>query len=297
MASKIDNDIYSQVKRLEIETNRIINAEISGNYLSAFKGRGIEFDEVRPYIEGDDVRFIDWNVTARMNEPFIKIFREERELTVFLIVDMSASLSFGSTIQTKRELMMKITALLSLVSMKNNDRVGLIIFSDRVHKIIPPRKGRKHVLRTIEELLSFKPKTVKTDINSAIEKINKLNLKRSVIFLLSDFLADFNYSKSLEIASKKHDLVPILIKDPLEEKLKGSGFLRVEDSESGETFTVNLDDEIFLENYSRLTQQKYHQLKEFFIKLKADIVELKTGQSYLHTLITSFKKRSQRRQF
>ena len=185
---KVSPDIYSQVKRLEIETNRIISAELSGNYLSAFKGRGLEFSEVRPYSEGDDIRFIDWNVTARMNEPFIKIFKEERELTVFLVIDLSASMLFGSGSENKKQLLHKIAALLSLVSMKNNDRVGLVLFTDKVEKVIPPRKGRKHVLRLIEELLGYNAHPGETDLGLALEKLNKLKMGSAVVFLLSDFM-------------------------------------------------------------------------------------------------------------
>jgi len=296
MASKINSDIYSQVKRLEIETNHIINSTLAGDYSSAFKGQGIEFEEVRPYIEGDEIRFIDWNVTAKMSEPYVKVFREEREISIYLLVDISSSMFFGTASETKKELMLKISALLSLVSMKNNDRVGLMIFTDKVEKVIPPRKGRKHVLRLIEELLNFQPIPAKTDINKALEYLNKLKLKKSVVFLLSDYKGS-GYQKSLEITARKHDIVPIVIKDRMEETLKGNSFLRIKDLESRQNLVIDLKDPLFLANYQKETAKFYRELKEWFVSKNLDHLTLTTGEDYLNKLIQFFKRRIRRRQF
>ena len=292
----LSSEIYSQVKRLEIETNRILNSSFAGEYNSAFKGTGIEFEEVRPYIEGDDVRFIDWNVTAKMTQPFVKVFREERELSIFLLIDRSASMSFGSNSETKKDLLLKISALLALVSMKNNDRVGLIMFSDKVEKVILPKKGRKHVLRIIEEILVFEPTAKTTNLASALELVASLALKRSVLFLVSDFKAE-QFKKPLEIVARKHDLVPIIIRDSLESAFPNNLTIRLEDLETNQQLLLNTSDPDFQVKLTGLAQAKLSELKQYFLGQSLDFIELKTGEQYISTLIGFFKRRTRRRQF
>ncbi|MFA5928783.1 MAG: DUF58 domain-containing protein, partial [Candidatus Margulisiibacteriota bacterium] len=286
----ISADIYSQVKRLEIETNRILNSSFAGEYNSAFKGSGVEFEEVRPYIDGDDVRAIDWNVTAKLNQPFVKIFREERELSIFLLIDRSASMQFGSTAETKKELLLKISALLSLVSMKNNDRVGLILFTDKVEKVILPKKGRKHVLRIIEEIMAFEPKAVQTNLCAPLELVAKLRLKKSVLFLISDFRAN-DFERPLEIVARKHDLVPIIIRDPREQELPGNVILRLEDLESGEQVLLNTSDRGFQQKYAELSAKQNKALEQYFVGRSIATIQLETGKPYISTLINYFKRR------
>lgn len=290
----LPSELYSQVKRLEIETNRILNSTFAGEYNSAFKGTGVEFEEVRPYMEGDDVRFIDWNVTAKSNQPFVKIFREERELSIFLIIDRSASMVFGSTTETKQALLIKITALLALVSLKNNDRVGLMIFTDQIEKIILPKKGRKHVLRIIEEILAFSPKNAKTNLAEPLELIAKLHLKKSVLFLISDF-KNFKYTRALEIVAQKHDLVPIILKDPLETKFPGNLMIRFEDLETQECRLINTGDRPFQTKLTQLAQAQDKALQHYFWGQAIDCIQLETGKPYISTLVNYFKRRTQRK--
>lgn len=289
-------EIYSQVKRLEIETNHIINSSFAGEYNSAFKGRGIEFDQVRPYSEGDDIRFIDWNVTAKMNYPYVKVFREERELSIFLLVDRSSSLLFGSAAESKKDMLLKISALLSLVSMKNNDRVGLIIFTDKVEKVIMPKKGRKHVLRLIRELLAFEPVPARTNISKPLELLNLVAKKKSIVFILSDFKAE-GYQKGLEIAAKKHDVVPILIRDDLEKMFRGEQFLRLKDLETKKSFIVDTRDRKFRENFRKEAELQHNALKKYFVKHNLDLLDLTAGEPYLMSLINFFKRRTSRRRY
>ncbi len=287
-------EIYSQVKRLEIETNRIIDSSFAGEYQSAFKGRGIEFDQVRAYSDGDDIRFIDWNVTAKMNFPYVKIFREERELSIFLLVDRSSSMLFGSADESKKDLLLKIAALLALVSMKNNDRVGLIIYSDKIEKIVTPKKGRKHVLRLIRELLAFEPVPGKTDLAKPLELLNKIAKRKSVVFILSDFKSD-GFEKALELSARKHDIVPILIKDRLEQQFKPDGFLRLKDLETRQTIIINTKDPEFINKFQINTTKQYKDLKKYFLKLNLDLLDLTAGQPYITPLISFFKRRTNRR--
>jgi len=289
-------EIYSQVKRLEIETNRILDSSFAGEYNSAFKGLGIEFEEVRPYIEGDDVRFIDWNVTAKMNHPYVKVFREERELSTFLLVDRSASMRFGSESETKKELLLKLSALLALVSMKNNDRVGLIIFTDKIEKVILPKKGRKHVLRIIEEILAFEPSHKQTNLACPLEFIAKLALKKSVLFILSDFKAE-NFEQPLEIVARKHDAVPIILNDPLETDLPGNTFLRLEGLEDNHCLMINGRDLKFRERFKQNVSQDRKRLHQYFISHAIDFIELQTGKPYLSSLANYFKRRTKRRRY
>src|SRR5262245_61357316 len=212
----IPRELFKKIRKIEIYTSKLVNQQLAGQYQSVFKGRGIAFSEVRQYQVGDDVRLIDWNVSARMNEPYVKLFVEEREMTVMLLVDMSASGRFGSLAQTKRDVAAEVAALVAFSAIKNNDRVGLIIFTDQVERFVPPKKGKKHVLRVISEILTFRPASRRTDLRVGLEVLGKVARRRSVAFLVSDFLAD-GYAHVLSVASRRHDVIPVVIEDPMEE--------------------------------------------------------------------------------
>src|SRR5262245_43509013 len=218
----IPRELLKKIRKIEIHTARLVNQQLAGHYQSVFKGRGMAFSEVRQYQAGDDVRFIDWNVSARMNEPYVKLFTEEREMTVVLLVDMSASGLFGSGLQSKREVAAEVAALVAFSAIKNNDRVGLIIFTDRVETFVPPKKGKKHVLRVISEILTYQPSSARTDLRGALDYLGKIARRRAVAFLVSDFLAD-GWNHALQVASRRHDLVPVVIGDPMEEALPRMG--------------------------------------------------------------------------
>src|SRR5688572_26309218 len=228
----IPRELLKKIRKIEIYTSKLVNDRLAGQYQSVFKGRGMAFSEVRQYLPGDDVRLIDWNVSARMNEPYVKLFVEEREMTVMLLIDMSASGLFGSGLQSKREVAAEVAALVAFSAIKNNDRVGLIIFTDKVELFVPPKKGKKHVLRVITEILTFEPGSARTDLRVALDYLGKIARRRSVAFLVSDFLVDGWYHP-LRIAANKHDLVPVVIGDPMEEKLPKLGLVCFEDLETG----------------------------------------------------------------
>ncbi len=235
----ITSDLIKKIRRIEIRTRRLVNDSYAGDYHSIFKGRGMEFDEVRPYQIGDEIRTIDWNVTARTGQPYVKRYVEERELTVMLVVDASASENFGSVNRFKRELAAELTAVLSFAATTNNDKVGLLIFTDKIELYISPRKGRRHVLRIIRELLAFEPERRGPDIKMALEKVNQMLKRRSVIFLVSDFLADpESYRKAMSITNRRHDVIAVDLHDPLESDLKGVGLIALEDPETDEIVWV-----------------------------------------------------------
>ncbi len=247
----IPKEILKKVKRIEIATRGVVNEIFSGEYHSVFKGRGMEFSEVREYQYGDDIRTIDWNVSARMDHLFVKVFEEERELTVMLLVDVSSSGNFGTASQMKGEIAAELCAVLAFSAIKNNDKVGLIIFSDKIEKFIPPRKGKQHVLRVIREILYFKPEDSQTNLNVALEFLIKVIRRRSIVFLVSDFMTE-EYEKALQVTNKKHDVIAIDIIDPREVELPNIGFIELEDAETGETVLVDT---------SRLSCQKRIFLK------------------------------------
>src|SRR5262245_34188947 len=235
----IPRELLKKIRKIEIHTARLVNQQLAGHYQSVFKGRGMAFSEVRQYQAGDDVRFIDWNVSARMNEPYVKLFTEEREMTVVLLVDMSASGLFGSLSQSKREVAAEVAALVAFSAIKNNDRVGLIIFTDRVERFVPPKKGKKHVLRVITELLTYTPESRATDLRAGLDFLGRVAKRKRVAFLISDFLPGagkdaLGFEQALRVAVRRHDLVPITITDPLEEALPALGFVLLEDPETGE---------------------------------------------------------------
>ncbi len=289
----IPKEIIKKVKLIEIRTRAIVNDIFSGEYHSVFKGRGMEFAEVREYQIGDDIRNIDWNVTARMNHPYIKIFNEERELTLMLLVDASSSGEFGTFNYLKGELAVEICALLAFSAIKNNDKVGLIIFTDKVEKFIPPKKGKSHVLRLIRELLYFKPEDKKTNINEALEFFNRIQKRKSVVFLISDFI-DKNFEKNLKITSSKHDVIAMTIRDPREIEIPDIGFIELEDAETGEQIIIDSSNPLIRELFYQESKDELDSLIRFFKKNDIDFVDIRSDKSYIPILIDFFRKRSKK---
>jgi uncharacterized protein (DUF58 family) len=289
----IPKEILKKVKRIEISTRSIVNEVFSGEYHSVFKGRGMEFSEVREYQIGDDVRTIDWNVSARMGHPYIKVFEEERELTVMFLVDVSSSGSFGTAKQFKREIAAELAAVLAFSAIKNNDKVGLIIFSDRIEKFISPRKGKKHVLRVIREILFYKPKESKTDLNVGLEYLSKIIKRKSTIFLISDFLTE-NFEKSLQVANKKHDIVAISITDPREVSLPDIGMIELEDAETGETVLVDTGDNGIRNTFYTKAVKQRDDLTGLFRSIGVDHINIMTDRSYIEPITRFFRMRARR---
>ena len=289
----IPREILKKVRRIEIATRGMVNNIFSGEYHSVFKGRGMNFAEVREYQYGDDIRAIDWNVTARTGDPFIKVFEEERELTVMLVVDASGSGEFGSREQTKNEVAVEVCAALAFSAIKNNDKVGLIIFTDHVEKFVPPRKGRRHVLRVLRELLYFEPKGKGTDIGDALEFLTRVAKRRSVVFLVSDFIADA-YQKPLSVAGRKHDLIAVQTSDQREHDLPRVGILELQDAETGETYAVNTSDAAFREQFERETSERDETRSRTFRRNGVDVVDIRTGDSFVEPLMRFFKDRARR---
>jgi uncharacterized protein (DUF58 family) len=288
----IPRELLKKIRKIEIYTARLVNQQLAGQYHSVFKGRGMAFSEVRQYQEGDDVRFIDWNVSARMNEPYVKLFTEEREMTVMLLVDMSASGLFGSLTQSKREVAAEVAALVAFSAIKNNDRVGLIIFTDRVERFVPPKKGKKHVLRVISEILTYEPDSPRTDLRGALDYLGKIANRKVVAFLVSDFLAD-GWARALQVASRRHDLVPVVIGDPMEEALPRIGLVTFEDLETGELVefhTSGPEGRAYRERVEKRRAERELLLR----KLKVDFVNVLTDRPYVEALITFFRARERR---
>ncbi len=286
-------ELLKKVRQLEIRTRGLVNQVFSGEYHSVFKGRGMEFSEVREYQYGDDMRMIDWNVTARLNHPFVKIFEEERELTVMLIVDMSGSQFFGSQSSLKRDVALELSAILAFSAMKNNDKVGLIMFTDRIEKFVPPRKGQGHVLRIVRDLLSFEPLRPATSIKVALEYLNHVQKKRAIVFVISDFI-DSGYEAALRIAGKRHDLIGVVLKDPRERELPNVGLIHLRDAESGVTRLIDTSDRNIRFLYNQLGTRMEEARKSLFIKSRLDDVEVRLDQSYLKPLIDFFRLRERR---
>jgi uncharacterized protein (DUF58 family) len=289
----LSKDLLKKVRLIEITTSRLVNTVFAGEYHSVFKGHGMEFDEVREYDPGDDIRDIDWNVTARMGHPFTKKFVEERELTVMFLVDASASGQYGTRGKTKSELIAEICALLAFSAVKNHDRVGLIIFSDQIEKYIPPKKNRTHVLRVIREILSFKPKHRLTDINVALKALNDVLTKRATVFLFSDFFAE-NYGRLLKISHKKHDVVGVVVEDPTEREFPDvRGTLELADAETGEVFALK-PGKRFRQRFKSEWSGRRDRRDEIFASVGLDRIGIETGQPYINSLIRFFKTRARR---
>ena len=289
----ISKEILQKVRKIEIRTKGKVNNLFGGEYQSAFKGRGMEFSEVREYTYGDDIRQIDWNVTARSGDPFIKQFEEEREQTLMLCVDISPSGIFGSQGQSKMELSIEICAVLAFSAIKNGDKVGLILFTDEIEKVIPPKKGRLHVLRLIRELLTTEPKGTGTDISEALSYVNRLLNRRAIIVLASDF-QDSQYDRQLKITNRKHDLVNIFINDKFEDELPDLGLVPLRDAETGEEVLVDTSSEKVRKEYQKKREKAKHQLRDQFLRMKIDMIELETNASYIRPLMTFFRRRMHR---
>ncbi len=289
----LTKELLKQVKQIEIRTRGIVNEVFSGEYHSVFKGRGMEFSEVREYQIGDDIRSIDWNVSARFGHPYVKIFEEERELTVMLLVDMSGSLVFGSIDKTKQQIAAELSAILAFSALKNNDKVGMILFTDQIEKFIPPKKGKTHVLRIIREVLSFEPQGNRTDLRSALEYFNHTIKKKAIAFVISDFI-DQGYEKILRIVGKKHDLIGVVLSDPREKEMIKSGIIKFQDAETGEIRYLDTADKdlhvIFKETQRRIRDYR----KSLFISSRLDSIEIEAGGSYIKPLIDFFRMRGKR---
>jgi len=286
-------EILKKVRQIEIYTRRLVNDVMAGEYHSVFKGRGMEFDEVREYQPGDDIRTIDWNVTARTGRPYVKRYVEERELTVMLCVDASSSGAFGTTGEMKNELAVQLCAVLAFSAIKNNDRVGLVIFTDKVEHYLPPKKGRKHALRVIRDLLNFRPEKRATDIPGALDYLNRVLRRRAVVFLVSDFL-DTNFKKQLAIANRRHDLIAVSVSDPREENLPPIGFLEFEDAETGEVVIVDTYDRRVREAFAESSRAERSQRENLFKSLSVDHIALRTGESFVLPVVHFFQERARR---
>jgi len=289
----IPKEILKKVKRIEIQTRGLVNDIFSGEYHSVFKGRGMEFSEVREYQIGDDIRLIDWNVSARMGHPFVKVFEEERELTVMLLVDVSSSADFGTVERMKGEIAIEICALLAFSAIKNNDKVGLIIFTDRIEKFVPPKKGKTHVLRVLRELLYHEPEGKGTDISLALEYLSRIITRRSVVFLVSDFISD-DYQKAMQIANKRHDLVAITITDPREIELPNIGLIELEDAETGEIIMLDTADSTIRQTFTRITSNSREERDKNLRSMNVDSIDIRTDVSYIEPLIKFFRMRARR---
>jgi uncharacterized protein (DUF58 family) len=283
-------ELLKKVRKIEIKTKRLSNHIFSGEYHTSFKGRGMTFSEVRQYQYGDDIRAIDWNVTARYNEAHVKVFEEERELTMMLMVDISGSESFGSQGQFKKDIVTEIAATMAFSATQNNDKIGLILFSDQIELYIPPKKGRSHVLRIIRELIEFEPKSYKTDIAQALKFLSGTQKKKAIVFVISDFMAD-DYEQTLKIASKKHDVTGIRVYDIREEKMPNLGMVSMLDAETGETQLINTASKTVRMNYEKHYQDKVTFFKETFKKSGSGVVNTRLDENYVTKLLGYFKSR------
>ena len=283
-------ELLKKVRKIEIKTRGLSNQIFSGEYHSAFKGRGMAFSEVREYMPGDDIRNIDWNVTARFNHPFVKIFEEERELTVMLLVDISASGDYGTRRQFKRELITELCAVLSFSAIQNNDKIGVIFFSDKIEKFIPPKKGKSHILRIIRELLDFKPRSNNTNLGEPLRFLTNAIKKRCTAFIISDFIAP-DFDEALKIAANKHDVVALRVYDPFERELPDIGFVKVRDSETGTEKWIDTSSSLTRKAYSRWWSDHTGNVEGTFRKYGVDSVSLSTGEDYVKPLIKLFENR------
>jgi len=286
-------EILHKIRRLELRTRRLVESSFAGQYQSVFKGRGMNFEEVRPYSPGDEIRAIDWNVTARTGEPYIKKFTEEREMTVMIVLDVSASGNFGSVHESKRELAAEVAAILAFSAIHNNDKVGLLLFSDRVELFIPPKKGRHHILRLIREMLYFDPKGRGTDLAGALEYMNKLITRRAVVFVISDFFTG-DFTRPLTVSARRHDMVALPIVDPAEEELPDVGVILLEDPETGEQIEVDTSRRAISRNYADLSALRTKELASMFGSRGIDMVSLRTDKDYLPVLRNFFDRRGRR---
>ena len=289
----IPEEILKKVQHIHIRARHTVNDVLTGQYESVFKGQGMEFEEVREYQPGDDIRSIDWNVTARMGHPFLKKFVEERELTVMLVIDASSSSRFGSVKQLKAELTAELCAVLAFSAIKNNDKVGLIVFTDRVEKYIPPKKGRRHVLHVISEALSFHPQGHRTNVAVALEYLNRVTIRRTVTFLISDFMAT-DYEQALRTANKRHDIIAITVTDPRELELPKVGIIALEDAETGERLIVDTNSRRTREEYQRNTRKEIEERQRVFRSTNVDTINVATHRPFTEPLLRFFRMREKR---
>ncbi|HSH05688.1 MAG TPA: DUF58 domain-containing protein [Anaerolineae bacterium] len=291
----LTTELISQIKRIEIRTRRLVTETFAGDYQSVFKGRGMAFDEVRPYWPGDEIRSIDWNVTARMGEPYVKRYTEERELTLMLAVDASASGAFGSVQKFKQALAAEIAAVLAFAATTNNDNVGLLIFTDEVELFIPPRKGRRHVLRVIRELLAFDPRGSGTDIKLALDTVNRILKRRSIVFLVSDFLVKpETYKRPLAISNRRHDVIVIDLNDPLEEEIPAVGLIAIEDAETGERRWVDTNNRRWRKQFAARAAAHQEAKEGVWRQARVDAVRVDTDSDYVKALTSFFQQRNAR---
>ena len=286
------SDLLKRVRQIEIKTRGLSNNIFAGQYHSAFKGKGMSFSEVREYKYGDDVRDIDWNVTARYNKPFVKVFEEERELTVMLLIDVSNSLDFGTVKQLKKDMVTEIAATLAFSAIQNNDKIGVIFFSDRIEKFIPPKKGRKHILYIIRELLDFKPESKRTDIKIAVEYLTNVIKKRCTTFMISDFIDENDFRNALTIANRKHDIVAIQVYDRRMAELPDVGLMKVRDAETGHEQWIDTSSRALRRAHNDWWIQRQGVLNETFTKSNVDSVSIRTDQDYVKSLLNLFAKRN-----
>jgi uncharacterized protein (DUF58 family) len=286
-------DLLKKVRKIEIKTRGLSSQIFSGEYHSAFKGRGMAFSEVREYSPGDDIRTIDWNVTARLNHPYVKVFEEERELTLMVLVDVSASGKFGTNVQFKQELITELTAVLAFSAIQNNDKAGVIFFSDKIELFIPPKKGKSHILRIIRELINFEPKGTGTDIGGALRYFNNMIKKKCIAFLISDFVGT-NYEDAIKVTGKKHDLAALRIMDPREEQMPDVGLVRMRDAETNQVVLVDTSNANLRRDYNLWFKQNQHQTTDLLNRSGVDHTLLSTDQSYVQPLMNLFKKRERK---
>ena len=286
------SEIIKKVRKIEIKTRGLSQNIFAGQYHSAFKGRGMAFSEVREYQYGDDVRDIDWNVTARFHHPYVKVFEEERELTVMLLVDVSGSLNFGTVHQTKREMVTEIAATMAFSAIQNNDKIGVIFFSDHIEKYIPPKKGRHHILYIIRELLDFKPKSVRTDIGMAVSYLTRMMKRRATVFLLSDFYTQEDFSKAVQIANSKHDMIAVQVYDPRAKTLPNIGLMKVKDAETGHEMIIDTGSAKLRQAHTQYWLARQATLRELFSKSKVDWTSVATNEDFTKALMLLFKKRA-----
>ncbi len=289
----IPKEILKKVRQIQIRSSRLVNDVLAGEYVSVFKGRGMEFEEVREYQAGDDIRTIDWNVTARMGHPYIKRFTEERELTIMFLVDLSYSGEFGSMKQFKNEIATEICALLALSAVRNNDKVGLILFTDKIEKFVPPKKGKTHVLRVIREVLYYKPENKGTDISVALEYLLKVTKRKTVCFLVSDFITE-GFERALRIANKRHDITAVSITDPRELEIPNVGFVELEDAETGGITLVDTSDRKMTERFNRFNIKNMQDRANLFRGMGVDLIDVRTDKSYVEPIMKFFRTREKR---
>jgi len=285
------SELLKKVRKIEIKSRGLSNQIFSGEYHSAFKGRGMAFSEVREYTPGDDVRTIDWNVTARFNSPFVKVFEEDRELSVVLLVDISASGAFGTSNQFKQDVITEICAVIAFSASQNNDKIGIIFFTDKIEKFIPPKKGKTHILRIIRELIEFKPENKKTNIELALKYLTNVIKNKSIVFLISDFLSNHDYKDAIKIANKKHDLVALRIIDKTEMDIPQVGLMKLKDNESGNILWIDTNDKLFRKQFATNKINFESNLKEIFNRAGIDSANINTHESYIKPLMNLFKKR------